>query len=80
MGQRMNDKMNEGDREEIGLTQWLKNKQRILTIQKINKMLEPLKLHLCWITQDGNPEPLEYGLADEDGDEIDIASVLQVKE
>lgn len=38
---------------------------------EINKLLDPLKLHLCWIT--GGETPTEdYGFADEDGDGVDI--------
>lgn len=43
------------------------------TIAKINKALEAAKLHLCWITEGDSLEPISYGLAEEDGDEIDIA-------
>lgn len=43
---------------------------------EINKMLEPLKLHLCWIT--GSEIASEqYGLADEDGDDVDFVSIFE---
>ena len=54
--------------------------QREVDIAKINKMLEPTKLHLCWITEDGDSEPISYGLADERGDEIDTATLLPSEE
>lgn len=38
---------------------------------EINKLLEPLKLRLCWITG-GNVPSEDYGFADEDGDGVDI--------
>jgi hypothetical protein len=41
---------------------------------EINKMLEPLKLHLCWITS-ADIASEQYGLADEDGDDIDIGVI-----
>lgn len=52
-------------------------KARQQTRDKINEMLKPAGLHLCWITEDGDPEPLSYGLADEDGDEIDTSQILK---
>jgi len=59
----------------LALIQQAKAEGRDSTIEAINKILSPLKLHLCWITEDGNPEPLSYGLADKYGDEIDVASL-----
>ena len=49
---------------------------RTATVEAINEMLSPLKWHLCWITEDGNPDPISYGLADEDGDEIDFVGLI----
>ena len=43
-------------------------------VEEVNKILEPLDLHLCWITEDG--EPINFGLADEYGDEVDTSLVL----
>ena len=57
------------------LIQQAKAEERDATTEAINKILSPLKVHLCWITEDGNPEPLSYGLADKYGDEIDVASL-----
>ena len=50
-----------------------KKQERENTITRLNKMLEPAKLTICRITIDGQSEPIDYGLADENGDEIDIA-------
>ena len=57
------------------LIQQARQEGRDSTIEAVNKILSPLKLHLCWITEDGNPEPLSYGLADKYDDEIDVASL-----
>jgi len=57
------------------LIQQARQEGRDSTIEAVNKILSPIKLHLCWITEDGNPEPLSYGLADEYGDEIDVANL-----
>jgi hypothetical protein len=46
-------------------------------IRLINVALKPSGLHLCWITEDGNREPISYGFADVNGDEVDIGSVIQ---
>ena len=51
----------------------VKKQEREDTISRINKALEPAKLTICVITTDGHPELTEYGLADEYGDEIDVA-------
>ena len=64
---------------------YLKRADQIIPIiradmhDKINKALEPAGLHLCWITEGDSPDPISYGLADDNGDEIDIA-VLGEKE
>ncbi len=46
---------------------------------EINKMLEPLKLHLSWITG-GELATEQYGLADDDGDDIDIGVIVNALE
>jgi hypothetical protein len=43
---------------------------------EVNKLLEPLKLHLCWITGGETPSE-DYGFADEDGDGVDVGIIYE---
>ena len=51
-------------------------KERDRVHAEINKMLEPLKLHLSWIASNGITSE-QYGLADEDGDDIDFVTLFE---
>jgi hypothetical protein len=52
------------------------NKERGRVHTEINKMLEPLQLHLCWITSTGIASE-QYGLADKDGDDVDFVTLFE---
>ena len=52
----------------------IKEEGRQEAVDGINKMLEGTEFHLCWYSQ--GHKVLDYGLADKDGDAVDVASVL----